>query len=218
MILLLVVSLYDLRKIPDPKYDEVKGLGYIKNFFRNKNLARSYVINSLLQFFFCLMVIYTPIYLSSHLHFTWIEISKIFAVMLLPFLILPFPLGKYSDKIGERKMLMIGFTVTALSVASIFFIERHEVWIWAIVLFITRIGGATIETMSDAYFFKHVKSEEEQFVGVYRSSPSVAYIIGPLVASITLFLVPSFEFIYLVLGAVMLYGVYLSSKIEKSDI
>lgn len=218
MILLLVVSLYDLRKIPDPKYNEVKDLSYIRNFFKNKNLSRSYIINALLQFFFCWMVIYTPIYLHNHLNFTWIEISEIFAIMLIPFLILPYPLGKYSDKIGERKMLMVGFTITALSSISLFFITTHKVWVWALFLFITRIGAATVEAMSDAYFFKHVKSEEEQFVGVYRSSPSFAYIVGPLLAFITFFLTPSFEFLYLVLGAVMLYGVYLSSTIEKSDI
>jgi len=218
MILLLVVSLYDLRKIPDPQYSEVKNLGYIKDFFRNKNLRRSYIINSLLQFFFCWMIIYTPIYLSSHLGFTWVEIGKIFAVMLIPFLIIPFHLGKYSDKIGERKMLMLGFMIMALSTVSVFFIERHEVWIWALALFATRIGAATVEAMSDTYFFKHVRSEEEQFVGVYRSSPSFAYTIGPMLAFTTLYLTPSFKFIYLILGAVMLYGVYLSSTIEKSDI
>lgn len=218
MILLLAVSIYDLRKIPDPKYNKINNLNYIREFFKNKKLARSYIINCLLQFFFCWMIIYTPIYLSKHLNFSWVEISEMFAVMLIPFLILPFPLGKYSDKIGERKMLMMGFSITALASASLFFIKIHSVWIWALILFITRIGAATIEVMSDAYFFKHIKPEEEQFVGVFRSSPSVSYIFGPVIASFTLFLVPSFEFLYLILGAVMLYGVYLSSTIEKSDI
>ncbi len=218
MILLLAVSIYDLRKIPDPKYNKINNLNYIREFFKNKKLSRSYIINCLLQFFFCWMIIYTPIYLSKHLNFSWVEISEMFAVMLIPFLILPFPLGKYSDKIGERKMLMMGFSITALASASLFFIKIHSVWIWALILFITRIGAATIEVMSDAYFFKHIKPEEEQFVGVFRSSPSVSYIFGPVIASFTLFLVPSFEFLYLILGAVMLYGVYLSSTIEKSDI
>ncbi len=218
MILLLIVSLYDLRKIPDPKYNQIKDLSYIKDFFRNINLRRSYIINSLLQFFFCWMIIYTPIYLYSHLNFTWIEISEIFAIMLIPFLILPYPIGKYSDIIGERKMLMLGFFITAVASASLFFITTHSIFIWAGILFMTRVGAATIEVMSDAYFFKHIKPEEEQFVGVYRSSPSVAYIVGPLLAFIIFYLTPSFEFIYLILGAVMLYGVYLSSTIERTDI
>ncbi len=218
MTALLLVSLYDLKKIPDPEYDRVKNVGYIKKFFKNKNLARAYTINLLLQFFFCWMVIYTPIYLSHYLHFTWGEISKIFAVMLLPFFFVPPPLGKYSDKIGERKMLMLGFTIIAMATLSLFYIQAHEVWIWALILFTTRLGAATIEVMSDAYFFKHVSPEEEQFIGVYRSSPSVAYIVGPMIAFIVFSLTPAFNFIYLVLGAVMLYGIYLSSTIRKSDI
>jgi MFS family permease len=193
-------------------------LGYIKEFFSNKNLTHSYIINTLLHFFFGWMIIYTPIYLSVHLHFTWMEISKMFAIMLVPFLILPYSLGKYSDKIGERKMLMVGFTIMALSSILAFFITRHEVLIWALVLFMTRIGAATVEAMSDSYFFKHVTSEQEQFVGVYRSSPSVAYIIAPIVAFIVFSVTPTFNFIYLILGVVMLYGTYLSSTINRSDI
>ncbi len=218
MAVLFLVLIINLRKIPDPQYNKVENLNYIWDFFRNKNLARSYTINSLLQFFFCWMIIYTPIYLSVHLHFTWNELSHIFATMLIPFLILPYPLGKYSDKIGERKMLMVGFTIMAIASVFAFLVTKHSVLIWALVLFTTRLGAATVEAMSDAYFFKHVKPEEEQFVGIYRSSPSVAYVIGPLIAIIIFSLTPSFEFIYLILAAVMLFGAYISSKISREDI
>lgn len=218
MIALVIISLINFKKIPEPNYNKVENLSYIKEFFSNKNLAHSYTINTLLHFFFGWMIIYTPIYLSVHLHFTWMEISKMFAIMLIPFLILPYPLGKYSDKIGERKMLMVGFTIMALSSILAFFITRHEVLIWALVLFMTRIGAATVEAMSDSYFFKHVTSEQEQFVGVYRSSPSVAYIIAPIVAFIVFSVTPTFKFIYLILGVVMLYGTYLSSTINRKDI
>jgi len=218
MILFFFVSFWSFDKIPDPKYDKSRAIKYIGEFIKNKNLFRSYLINFLLQFFFSWMVIYTPIYLSAHLNFSWQEISTIFAIMLLPFLFIPFPLGKYSDKIGERKMLMLGFTVASLATLSLFFIERHEVWIWALLLFVTRIGAATVETMSDVYFFRHVKAENEQFIEVYRSAPPVAYIIGPLTAFIVLSFIPSFKFIYIILGAIMLFGIYLSSTIKKNDI
>lgn len=218
MTALFLLAFLSLKKIPEPTYTEVHSLSYVGDFFRNKNLARSYVINSLLQFFFCWMIIYTPIYLSTHLGFTWVEISKIFAIMLVPFLILPYPLGKYSDKIGERKMLMVGFFITALASFLAFFIIRHEVWIWALVLFITRIGASTVEAMSDAYFFKHVKTEEEQYISIYRTSPSFAYIIGPLVAFVVFSFTPAFKFIYLVLAVIMLCGVYISSTINRRDI
>lgn len=218
MTLFLFVIFLKLKNISDPKYDKIRSLKYIKEFFKNKNLFRAYGLTFLLQFFYSWMVIYTPIYLSAHLGFEWKEIGIIFAIMLLPFSIIPFNLGKYGDKIGERKILMFGFAIAAFSTLSLFFITEHTIFIWASLLFVTRIGAATIEVMSDSYFFKHIKPENEEFVGVYRSASPVAYIIGPLIASIIFIFVPSFNFIYIVLGALMLSGIYLSSTIKKSDI
>ena len=218
MMAFFLVSFFSLKNTLDPKYDKSKTIKYIKEFFKNKNLFRSYGINLLLQFFFCWMIIYTPIYLYAHLGFSWREISIIFAIMLLPFLIVPFPLGKYSDKIGERKMLMLGFTVASFATLLLFFIQKHEIWVWALILFITRVGAATIEVMSDVYFFRHIKAENEQFVEIYRSVSPVAYIISPIIAFMVFLFIPSFNFIYLILGAIMLYGIYLSSTIRKSDI
>ncbi len=218
MLVFFALSYIWLKSIPDPKYDQSGTVKYLREFFNNKNLFRAYKLSFLLQFFFCWMVIYTPIYLSFHLGFSWQEIGVIFAVMLIPFAIIPSPLGKFSDKIGERKMLMLGFIVLSLSTLSLFFITAHNLWIWAFLLFATRVGASTIEVMNDAYFFKHIRPENEEFVGVYRSAFPAAYIIGPIFAFITLSLAPSFNFIYLVLGGVLLYGIYLSSTIERSDI
>ncbi len=218
MLLFFLASFFGLKGIPDPKYDKAQTVKYFKEFFKNKNLARSYKINFLLQFFFSWMIIYTPIYLYAHLGFDWKEIGIIFAIMLTPFVLFQFPLGRLSDKIGERKMLMLGFTVASLATLSLFFIQKHEIWIWAVALFMTRVGAATIEVMSDVYFFRHIKAENDEFIGVYRNAAPVAYIIGPLVAFLVFALVPSFNFIYLVLGALMLYGIYLSSTIKRNDI
>jgi len=218
MLLFFVISYFSLDHISDPRYDKISTKKYIVEFLKSKNLFRAYSISFLLQFFYAWMVIYTPIYLSIHLGFSWKEIGIIFAVMLLPFVLLDFPLGKFSDKIGERRMLMFGFTIASLATLSLFFIQIHEVWIWALLLFATRIGAATIEVMSDAYFFKHIEPENEEFIGVYRSSSPFAYILAPLIAFAVFIFIPSFNFIYIILGAIMLLGVYISSTIRKSDI
>jgi MFS family permease len=138
--------------------------------------------------------------------------------MLLPFVLIEAPLGRYADKIGERKMLMIGFFITSISTISLFFIQKPEIWIWALVLFVTRVGAATIEVMSDSYFFKHIKPENEEFVGIYRSASPIAYITGPILALVVFIFLPQFNFIFPVLGAMMLFGVYLASTIRKADI
>ena len=218
MTLFLIIASISLRKVPDPEYDKIKNLAYIKGFFKNKNLFRAYSITFLLQFFFSWMVIYTPIYLSTHLGFSWKEIGIIFSIMLLPFSIIPFHLGKYADKIGERKILMFAFMLTSFTTLSLFFIKKPELLVWALLLFMTRVGAASVEVMGDAYFFKHIKPENEEYIGVYRSASPVAYIIGPLCAFIALQFIPSFNFLYLILGGLMLSGIYLSSTIEKTDI
>ncbi len=218
MLVFFTLAYFHFGNILDPKYDRMSVKKYLKEFLKNKNLFRAYGLNFLIQFFYSWMVIYTPIYLSLHLGFTWKEIGLIFAIMLLPFVLIPFRLGQYADKIGERKMLMFGFAVASIGTLSLFFIKQHSLWIWALFLFTTRVGAATIEVMSDAYFFKHIKPENEEFVGTYRSASPVAYILGPFFAFIVFTFVPSFGFLYLILGALMLSGIYLSSTIKKSDV
>jgi MFS family permease len=214
----LILAFYGLKNIPDPKYDSVRSLKYIGDFIENKNLLRAYMINFLLQFFYCWMIVYTPIYLYHYLGFDWKNIALIFTVMLLPFVFVQFPLGKFSDKIGERKILMFGFFIISVSTISLFLITKPEIWIWAILLFITRIGAATIEVMSDSYFFKHIKPENEEFVSIYRTASPLSYILGPLLALIVFAFIPNFNFIFPILGTLMLCGIYLSSRIQKSDI
>jgi MFS family permease len=218
MVLFFLVSLFGLKNIQDPKYEKTQGLADIKEFFKNKNLARIYKINFLLQLFYVWMIIYTPIYLYSHLGFTWKEIGIIFAIMLLPFVLFQFPLGKYSDKIGEKKMLIFGFIIASFATLSLFFIKAHQVWIWALALFMTRTGAAAIEVMSDVYFFKHITVLEEKFIATYRNIAPIAYIAGPILALIVFSIAPAFNFIYVVLGALMLYGAYLATGISRSDI
>jgi len=217
MSIFFLSTLLSLNKLKDPKYDKAFAWQSFKKFFSNKNLARSYKINFLLQFFYAWMVIYTPLYLFAHLGFDWKEIGIIFTIMLLPFVFIQFPLGKYSDKIGERKMLMIGFSIIAFSTMTLFFIDRHEVWIWALFLFCTRVGAATIEVMSDVHFFRQIDKENDSFITVYRNAGPTSYVIAPVAAFIVFLLTPSFNFIFLILGVLMLYGIYLSSKINKQN-
>lgn len=207
----------NLKNLTDPKYDRTFAWQSFKKFFANKNLARAYKINFLLFFFYAWMVIYTPIYLYAHLGFSWKEISIIFTIMLLPFVLIQYPLGKYSDKIGERKMLIFGFFIASITTLSLFFIQKHEVWIWALMLFSTRIGAAIIEVMSDVYFFKHISKENDEFIAIYRNTAPMSYLLAPLFAFIAFYFIPSFNFIFLLLGALMLYGIYLSSTIKRSD-
>ena len=152
MLLVYALFILFLRDFKDPTYKEISVWKTIKLFMRNKHISKIYLINLILKFFYAWMIIYTPLYLHEYLGFAWNEIGIIFSIMLIPFVILDFPLGKLSDKIGEKKMLLIGFCIISIATLVIPFIETKTLWLWALVLLLTRIGATTIETMSESYF------------------------------------------------------------------
>ena len=144
----------------------------------------------------------------------WDKIGIIFSVMLVPFVILDFPLGKLSDKIGEKKMLIMGFSVVVLSVLAIPFVKESVIWIWALMLFLTRVGAATIEIMNESYFFKEINEENADEISFFRNAPSISYIIAPLIAFPILFLIPSFEYLFFILAMILLIGLLISLRLK----
>lgn len=214
IILAMFVFIFFLRYFEDPNYEKVSIFKTVGSFIKNKDLSKIYLSNLILQFFYAWMVIYTPIYLHESMGFGWDRIGIIFSVMLLPFVILDFPLGKLSDKIGEKKMLIIGFSIIIASVAAIPLIRESTLLVWAAILFATRVGAATIETMNESYFFKTINEEKADEISFFRNAPSVSYIIAPLFATIVLFLVPSFEYLFFVLSAVLLFGLFVVLRLK----
>lgn len=212
----LVVSIFILflQDFKDPKYKRISIRKTINSFVQKKHISKIYLSNLILQFFYAWMVIYTPIYLHEYMGFGWDKIGIIFSIMLLPFVILDYPLGRLSDKIGEKKMLKIGFFIIFLSVLIIPLIKEPILWMWAIVLFVTRIGAATIEVMNEIYFFKAVKEEDADEISFYRNASPLSYVIAPLFATPILLLVPSFSYLFFILSAILLIGLYNSLKIK----
>ncbi len=214
ILLFSVIFIIFLKNFKDPKYKKVPVIKTARVFINNKNISRIYVLNFLLRFFFAWMIIYTPIYLVNYMNFGWAEIGGMFSIMLLPFVFLGFPLGKLSDKIGEKKILTIGFLVSAFSLAFIPFFVMPNFWLWAGILFMTRVGAATIEVMSETYFFKSVSEEDDDVISFFRNTMPLSFIVAPLVAIPVLYLVPSFKYIFFVLSAVMFFGALVSLRLR----
>ena len=214
MVLVCIIFSLFLRDFKDPKYEKVSISKTIFIFWQRKNLFKIYILNFALKFFYAWMVIYTPIYLHEYIGFNWSEIGMIFSVMLLPFIILEFPLGRLSDRMGEKKMLIAGFLIISVSTLFIPLFSVKTIWLWMTILFITRVGAATIEIMSENYFFKSIKEEDAELLGFFRNTNPLSYIIAPLLAIPVLILVPSFSYLFFVLGAIMLAGFMLSLRLK----
>lgn len=203
-----------LHNFKDPKYKKIPIKKTIMTFIKNKNLSKIYLINLILKFFFAWMIIYTPIYLHEHIGFGWDKIGIIFTVMLLPFILLEFPLGKMSDRTGEKKMLALGFLVSAVATFLIPFVKEPGIFLWMAILFFTRVGAAMIEVMSESYFFKSVSQEDDDEISFFRNTGPLSFIIAPVVAIPVLFLIPSFEYLFFVLVAIMLYGFFITLRLR----
>lgn len=214
MVLVSVIFILFLHNFKDPKYKKIPILRTLRIFRRNKNISKIYFINLILKFFYAWMVIYNPIYLHQYLGLSWGDIGFIFSIMLLPFVLLEFPLGKLSDKIGEKKMLSIGFLIIILATLSIPLVHTPTIWLLALILFLSRVGAATIEVMSETYFFKSVSEEDADAISFFRNTESLSYIIAPLCAIPVILFIPSFKYIFFVLGAVLLSGLFIALRLR----
>ncbi len=200
---------YGFRHFADPAYP-VFSLHKVTDTLRgNKNLQIIFGTVFLLQFFFSWMVIYTPIYLHEHIGFGWDVLGVVFAITLLPFVLLEAPLGKLADKkYGEKEMLIIGFVIMSIFTALMYFYTGNNLSIWLGLLVMTRIGAAIIEIMSETYFFKVTDVKDVDVLGIYRMTRPVAYIASPIIASFFLLFLPM-KALFLILGIIVLFGVKL---------
>jgi MFS family permease len=193
------------RSFKDPDYHKfsVRALLCIKG---NKNIKNIFMAHFIMRLFFAWMVIYTPIYLHEHIGFDWSTIGIMFTVMLLPYLVIEWPAGKIADKIlGERELLAVGFVLTAIFVAPMSFITEPSVMWWTALLFMSRTGAALLEIMTETYFFKHVDEDDPNTITGFRMLRPLAYIMGPILATISLFFV-DIQYLFLIFSVVILFG------------
>ena len=209
-----IIFIFFLNDFKDPKYTKVPILKTLKVFIKNKSLSKIYSINLILKFFFAWMVIYTPIYLHEYIGFNWENIGLIFTIMLIPYVLIDYPLGRLSDKIGEKKLLLIGFLITIVFTLIMPLISLPIVWLWALILFGTRVGASVVEVMAESYFFKEVSERNPDEISFFRNTYPLSFVIAPLVAIPVLLLIPSFKYLFFVLGAITLLGLLITLRLK----
>ena len=211
---LFLLPLYNLikrfKKVQSKKIKHIRIKETLLVYLKNKDLYNVFVSQSLLQLFYGYMVIYTPIYLQRYVGFSWTEIGLMFTIMLLPFVLFELPVGDLADeKYGEKEFLTIGFIVMGLSTLFMSFVTVKVFWIWATVLFISRIGASFVEISSESYFFKHVNQEKTDIISFFRVSRPFAFMIAPIIVTIATGFI-SFQYIFIIIGALMIIGAHYS--------
>jgi len=191
----------------DPEYPVLKVREAVASFYKDKNIYDVFVDRFLLNFFYCWMVIYMPIYLIQYVGFSWQQIGIMFSIALLPFIMFQIPAGRLQDKLhDEKQILILGFSIMAAATMLIPYIGGANFVMWTAVLFITRIGACLVEVSSESYFFKHVSPSNAGFMSFYRMTRMLPFIIVPAVVQICLTFL-DYRYTFLVLGAISFIGV-----------
>ena len=201
----------------DAHYVKISTRDAFIKIIRNNNISKIFFINIVLQTFYAWMVVYTPIYLHTVIGFNWQEISFMFTIMLIPFILIEIPLGKLADrKWGEKEMMAMGFVIMSLSTLALALFTVKSVIIWTIMLFITRIGAATAEIMIETYFFKKVDGHDPEILSMFRITRPASYFIAPLITAIGLMYTTD-RYLFVILGMICLITLYPILKIRDTN-
>lgn len=188
----------------------------LRAWWNSKNIRRVTLVRMVLDIFYSFMVIYMPIYLHDHIGFGWASISIIFTIMLLPFILLEIPVGKLADSwCGEKEFMTLGFFIMGTALIIIPFFHSASILLWGGLLFLSRVGAAITEVTTESYFFKHVDKRDAGMISVYRMAWPVGFILGSLIASFSLSLLP-FEAMFIILAVIVLKAMDTSTKLQDT--
>jgi len=203
----LIILILTKRNMKDRVNYENRNFKQLTVFLRkNKNIKAILKVAFILRFFYCLMVLYTPIYLHEYIGFSWSEIGFIFTIMLMPFIIFQLPAGNLADRyFGEKEILVFGLVIMLTATGSIFFIQSASFLVWAAILFMTRVGASLVEAMQDVYFFKQVDRQDMDLIDLFRNIRPIAWLAGSLFAVVVLKFFP-IQYLFLFLAIAILIG------------
>ncbi|MDO8424124.1 MAG: hypothetical protein Q7S54_00750 [bacterium] len=192
-----------------PKRSEtapVKSLNLpFKEWLKNDGVRRTTLARVVLETFFGIMVIYTPIYLHGVLGFGWAELGIIFTVALLPFVFLEWPAGELADRLwGEKEIMSIGFFITGMSLLIMPFLGKSFA-AWMLILLLSRVGASLIEITTESYFFKQIDASQAGLLGIFRLARPASYIFAVVVATLSLQFF-SMEKLFFILAVIVFLG------------
>lgn len=187
--IMLLISFFKL----DVKLKDIEicsGKIFFKKLAQKKDILNIYYISFILDLFYFFAVVFVPIHLRN-LGMEWSQIGLIFTFMLLPFVLIEYPLGMIADKkMGEKELLIIAIVILAISSGSLYFINSTSLFAWGAILFTTRIGAASLEMLRDSYFYKKIDGADVNLINFFRTTNPAGYIIGSIIAAAILFFFP----------------------------
>lgn len=195
------ITLLLYEKLPEQRIEHpAKLIESCKCVFMDADLRAVAFGNGVLQFFFHLAPFYIPLYLHHVLGMPWSDLGWMFAVMLLPFVLIEYPAGYIADKwLGDKEILIGGFVLMSTAFGALAFVTATTpLYVVLIILIVSRLGSALVEAMVEGHFFRRVSSTDTNTLTLYRITRPLAALAAPLTASIILAITGGSYFIFFI--------------------
>jgi MFS family permease len=180
------------------------------------DFIKIYSISLALNMFYAVMVIFSPLYLLEK-GFTWQQIGIAFSFMLIPFVIVEYPVGYLADKkYGEKEIMAGALLLISASTLIFSFLNSYQLIIWAFALFVMRIGAATLDISQVSYFYKRIDGSDFELIDVFMTASPVAYLIVAAVTSLLLNFLP-LQSLFVVISIVVLFGLIPVFLLEDNE-
>jgi len=214
---ILAIAFWKFRNINHETIAKISFIDVFRKIIQRKNVMKIYYISFLLQFFYALIIIYTPLRLLE-LGFSWADMGKIFTLMLIPFIAIEYPTGYFCDKkFEEKNILPFSLLIISLSAGTMTFINSKSLIVWAVILFCTRIGASLTEVLRDSYFYKRIDRRDVDIIDFFRNVTPLSYIIGTAIAMPIVYFF-QIKIIFIIIGVVLLTGIPVSLSLASSRI
>ncbi len=138
--------------------------------------------------FYTLIVIYLPFKLETVGISLTQYLSILLPVALTPFLFMPPLLGYLEDKTSdEKEVLIISYIGLILMLILIAFCTSTSVFVWTLLLFLSRLCASSIEISTNSYFYKKIDAKDVSIISIFLSTDYVSTIIFTPILSLLLF-------------------------------
>jgi MFS family permease len=169
-----------LSHIKEPSFKHKSLFKALKKIKGNPDLKGVFISSFMLNAFYAVTNVYLVLYILNTVHIsTALYLGVITPIFLLPFILIPFELGKISDEyFGEKRFMIFGILIFSLVLMSIYLfdVKTDNIFIWAIILFISRVGATMNETENYTYFYKKINAENADLIAIFHNMVNISLI------------------------------------------
>jgi MFS family permease len=204
------IVLFASRRLPSGSVSEPsRMIDTLSCIVHNRDLLAVTIGHAILWLFYVWAPLYTPLYLHNVLGISWADLSWIFSIMLIPYVLLEYPAGWVADRfLGDKDLMFAGFLIAGGALASISLLTPQSSLLVILgILLVSRSGAALVESMTEGHFFRRVTEKDINSVSIFRGAWPLAYVIAPVIGSIILYF-GNYQLLFMLTGGfIILAGI-----------